>query len=88
MPRRRRAATASANNGKMSGEGKSAKRQKVDGPEMGNAGDKEVSPLSFQLFHKLSHHKNTESCSKTTSRGKDGRRSIFRVSTSIRGTPE
>ena len=43
MPHRRRAATASADNGKMTGEGKSAKKQNVNGPEMGNAGDKEVS---------------------------------------------
>ena len=43
MPRRRRAATASAENIKMCGEGKTAKKQKMDRLEMGTGEEKEVS---------------------------------------------
>jgi hypothetical protein len=53
MPRKRRAATASAENGTKSGEGRlglgAAKRLKTDGHEMGTVENKEVS--RFQGFH-------------------------------------
>jgi hypothetical protein len=61
MPRKRRAATASAENGTKSGEGHgrlglgAAKRLKADGhdSEMGTVENKEVSRFQGFLFHEL-----------------------------------
>jgi hypothetical protein len=80
MPRKRRAATASAENGTKSGDSgecRAAKKLKADGHEMGTVEDKEVSRFSYSAS--FSYLKNIESCSKLTSQIKDGKWLILRL---------